>query len=41
MYIIDCIIWDIYQELLVYKAEEKLHLGVWEQKMMNSTVLHS
>jgi hypothetical protein len=34
-----CITWIIHKQLREYKVEEKLHLGVCEQKRLNTTVL--
>jgi hypothetical protein len=35
------ITWIIHQQLQAYKVEEKLHLGVCEQKMLNITGLEN
>jgi hypothetical protein len=36
-----CVTWIIHQQLWEYKVEDKLHLGVREQKQLNTTVLDS
>jgi hypothetical protein len=41
MSVIDCINWIIYQQLWGYKVEEKLYLGVREQKRLNTTALET
>jgi hypothetical protein len=35
-----CMIWIIHQQLWRYKVEEKLHLGVHQQKSLNTAAVH-
>jgi hypothetical protein len=41
MYIIDCVTWITHQQVWECKVEEKLYLGVLEQKRLNTTGLEN